>query len=153
MSKSYVSVSKFVKGLNPSSATHILVLFSEYFIGGKFNTSSIGISGVRLMKGNKITKQIEFKDLIKLFGLNPWLNCGKQINKHIQNLKGKLTLHGVKIDLKPKTFYDEYGEEKTYYSLKFIEIKDLNINTDLLCKFESEKIRAQEEEEGAEFMI
>ena len=133
--KSFISVSKLINELDTSGATHIRVLFNDFIKGmGKYTSQyNINILNVRLLKDGKMIKRVDFKDIINIAGLNPWLNVGRQLNK-ILGLHEILTksIDAIDIDLTPSSFMNNKGEIIKYHKIEFIKVKKGDANTTLM---------------------
>lgn len=142
--KTYVSVSKLIEALHTLTPTFtaIRVVFSDYFTGGKFNTTAINILGVRLMNDKTVIERVKFSDIINIVGLNPWLNVGKQLNKEFKNLPLVKRCHCVEINMTKKSFKDKEGKTTWFYPLKYVKIGEKG-NDELRQKLEKEKSEAQ----------
>ena len=141
--KSFITISKLVNELNTSGATHIRVLFNDFMKGMSKYASQydINILDVRLLKkeqsseqgSGQIIKRVNFKDILNIAGLNPWLNVGRQLNK-ILGSHEILTksIDAIDIDLTPTSFMNNKGEIIKYHKIEFIKVKKGDANTRLM---------------------
>ena len=139
---SYINTTKFINALettgifNSGNPSHVRVLFNDHINGsGRYSSQyNINILDVRLLKDGQMIKRVDFKDIINIVGLNPWLNVGHQLNKVKNELGITKVLDAIDIDIATESFMNNKGQIINYHPIKYVKIKRGEGNTNLMNK-------------------
>ena len=142
---SYISTTKFINALetmgilgtlDAETPSHVRVLFNDHVRGfGRYSSQyNINILDVRLLKDGKMIKRVDFKDIINIVGLNPWLNVGHQLIKVKNELGMTKVLNAIDIDIATESFMNNKGQIINYHPIKYVKIKRDEGNTKLMNK-------------------
>ena len=154
---SYINTTKFINALettgifntgntwNSENPSHVRVLFNDHINGsGRYSSQyNINILDVRLLKDGQMIKRVDFKDIINIVGLNPWLNVGHQLNKVKNELGITKVLDAIDIDIATESFMNNKGQIINYHPIKYVKIKRGEGNTNLMNKLIKEVSEAR----------